>query len=75
MAEQAKQQYMNLSAEDKKILEDAHRNASNPQHPANPEHAHHGEFAKKLFSKFGNAAVWGAGATFGADTVNSLLGR
>jgi len=38
--QQAKQEYMNLSAEDKKILEDAHRNASNPQHPANKEHPH-----------------------------------
>ncbi|KAL9530679.1 hypothetical protein SMMN14_05906 [Sphaerulina musiva] len=64
-----------LSAEDRKILEDAHRNLNNPDHPANKDHPKHHEFLKKLGNKFGNAAVFGAGATFGSDMINSLLGR
>lgn len=33
----------------------------------------HHEWAKKLANKFGNAAVMGAGATFGADLVNDAM--
>ncbi|KAL8695063.1 MAG: hypothetical protein Q9218_000431 [Villophora microphyllina] len=33
----------------------------------------HGEWARKLGAKFGNAAVFGAGATAGSDLVNSVL--
>lgn len=33
----------------------------------------HGEWAKKLGEKFGNAAVFGAGATAGSDLVNSIF--
>ena len=33
----------------------------------------HAEWAKKLAAKFGNAAVFGAGATAGSDLVNSIL--
>lgn len=31
-------QQQTLSAEDRKILEDAHRNLNNPDHPANKDH-------------------------------------
>ncbi|CAN9335296.1 unnamed protein product [Alternaria alternata] len=33
----------------------------------------HHEWASKLAHKFGNAAVYGAGATFGADLVNDAM--
>lgn len=33
----------------------------------------HHEWASKLAHKFGNAAVMGAGATFGADLVNDAM--
>jgi hypothetical protein len=33
----------------------------------------HHEWAGKLAHKFGNAAVYGAGATFGADLVNDVM--
>lgn len=33
----------------------------------------HHEWASKLAHKFGNAAVYGAGATFGADLVNDVM--
>ena len=33
----------------------------------------HHDWAKKLANKFGNAAVMGAGATFGADLVNDAM--
>ncbi|KAI5365057.1 hypothetical protein Slin15195_G045950 [Septoria linicola] len=64
-----------LSEEDRKILEEAHRNKDNPEHPAHKDHPKHHEFLKKLASKFGNAAVFGAGATAGSDMINGLLGR
>jgi hypothetical protein len=35
----------------------------------------HHEWAGKLAHKFGNAAVMGAGATFGADLVNDAMRR
>lgn len=34
----ARPQQQTLSAEDRKILEDAHRNLNNPDHPANKDH-------------------------------------
>lgn len=33
----------------------------------------HHEWAKKMASKFGNAAMFGAGATFGGDLVNDVM--
>jgi LAS seventeen-binding protein 1/2 len=33
----------------------------------------HHEWAKDMASKFGNAMMWGAGATFGGDMVNDAL--
>ncbi|KAB2106971.1 hypothetical protein AA0113_g5923 [Alternaria arborescens] len=47
--------------------------AQDPGHPANPSHPKHHEWASKLAHKFGNAAVYGAGATFGADLVNDAM--
>jgi len=62
-----------LSAEDKKILADAHANSQNPENPAHKDHPHHGEFLKKLGSKLGNAFTFGVGATAGSDLVNSIV--
>ncbi|KAF1946242.1 hypothetical protein EJ02DRAFT_394403 [Clathrospora elynae] len=47
--------------------------AQDPNHPANPNHPKHHEWAGKLAHKFGNAAIMGAGATFGADLVNDAM--
>ncbi|MCJ1306721.1 hypothetical protein MMC25_000364 [Agyrium rufum] len=47
--------------------------AQDPNHPANPQNPQHHEWAKTLGSKFGNALVWGAGATAGADMVNDVF--
>ncbi|KAJ4372385.1 hypothetical protein N0V83_004159 [Neocucurbitaria cava] len=62
--------------------------AQDPNNPAHPDHPNvrqshrqalkasfvvHHEWAKKLGRKFGNAAVMGAGATFGADLVNDAM--
>jgi len=47
--------------------------AQDPNHPAHPEHPKHHEWADKLAHKFGNAAIMGAGATFGADLVNDAM--
>ncbi|KAL6719014.1 protein that induces appearance of [PIN+] prion when overproduced [Lecanora helva] len=47
--------------------------AQDPNHPANPNHPKHGQWAAKLGSKLGNAAIFGAGATAGADLVNSIF--
>ncbi|MCJ1453229.1 hypothetical protein MMC28_003575 [Mycoblastus sanguinarius] len=44
-----------------------------PNHPANPNHPKHNEWAKKLGGKLGNAFVFGAGATAGGDLVNSIF--
>ncbi|KAH6645995.1 hypothetical protein BKA67DRAFT_91168 [Truncatella angustata] len=49
--------------------------AQDPQNPAHPDHPKHHEWAKKLGSKFGNAALWGAGATFGSDLVNDAMNK
>jgi len=49
-------------------------NANDPNHPAHPDHPKHGEWAKSLPKKFGNAAVFGAGATAGADAVKGAMG-
>ncbi|ORY64256.1 uncharacterized protein BCR38DRAFT_210474 [Pseudomassariella vexata] len=46
--------------------------AQDPNHPANPNHRKHEEWAKDLAAKFGNAFVFGSGATLGADMVNSV---
>ncbi|KAF2132671.1 hypothetical protein P153DRAFT_363958 [Dothidotthia symphoricarpi CBS 119687] len=47
--------------------------AQNPNNPAHPDNPKHHEWAKNLGMKFGNAAVYGAGATFGADLVNDVM--
>jgi len=47
--------------------------AQDPNHPANPSNPKHHEWAKKMAQKFGNAAVFGAGATFGSDLVNDVM--
>jgi len=47
--------------------------AQDPNHPANPQNPHHHEWVKNLAEKFGNAAVWGGGATMGSDIVNSFM--
>nr|POE52144.1 hypothetical protein CFP56_52525 [Quercus suber] len=56
-----------LSPEDKKILEEAHKNRDNPEHPAHKDHPKHGEFLKSIPSRLGGAAIFGAGATAGSD--------
>jgi hypothetical protein len=35
----------------------------------------HGEFLKSIPKRLGGAAIFGAGATAGADAVNSALGH
>ncbi|KNG46601.1 glycosyl hydrolase family 16 [Stemphylium lycopersici] len=47
--------------------------AQDPEHPAHPNHPKHHEWAGKLAKKFGNAAVFGAGATFGSNLVNEAF--
>lgn len=47
--------------------------SQDPSHPAHPKHPHHSQWASKLGSKLGNAVVFGAGATAGADLVNSVF--
>ncbi|KAE9993921.1 hypothetical protein EG327_002545 [Venturia inaequalis] len=47
--------------------------AQDPQSPANPKHAKHADWAKGMASKFGNAMMFGAGATFGGDMINDAL--
>lgn len=42
------------------------------QEPEKKEH-HASDGVKKLGGKFGNAAVFGAGASIGSDIVNSIL--
>ncbi|WPH02940.1 Hypothetical protein R9X50_00581000 [Acrodontium crateriforme] len=62
-----------LSPEDKKILEEAHKNKENPEHPAHKDHPKHHEFLKSIPKKLGGAAIFGAGATAGSDLVNSIV--
>ena len=38
------------------------------------EKQHH-EWVKNFAEKFGNAALWGAGATAGSDVVNALWNK
>lgn len=47
--------------------------AQDPAHPANPQNPGHHEWIKSMAMKFGNAAMFGAGATFGGDMVNDAL--
>ncbi|KAK4496846.1 hypothetical protein PRZ48_011295 [Zasmidium cellare] len=72
MPEQTQQE---LSPEDKKILEDAHKNRDNPEHPAHKDHPKHGQFLKSIPERLGGAAIFGAGATAGSDLVNGLIGK
>ena len=39
------------------------------------DHDKHGEWLKNAGKKFGNAAIFGAGATAGADAVKGALGQ
>jgi len=64
-----------LSEEDKRILEEHHKNSKNADHPAHPDHPKHGEFLKSIPKRLGGAAIFGAGATAGADAVKSALGQ
>ncbi|KAK5111667.1 hypothetical protein LTR62_004772 [Meristemomyces frigidus] len=66
----------NLNAEDKQVVKDSYNQQNNPDHPANPQHKDHGAFKQKMggvTSKLGNAAVFGFGATAGADLFNSIF--
>jgi len=65
--------YEHLIDEDKKILEEHHRKSKNPENPEHPSHPKHHEFLKGLVQRFGNAAVFGAGATAGSDVINGLF--
>jgi LAS seventeen-binding protein 1/2 len=47
--------------------------AQDPNHPAHPQNPKHHEWVKSMATKFGNAAMFGAGATFGGDMVNDVL--
>jgi len=47
--------------------------AQNPNSPAHPDNPNHHEWAKNMAGKFGNAMMWGAGATFGGDIVNDVM--
>ncbi|EPE31354.1 hypothetical protein GLAREA_12657 [Glarea lozoyensis ATCC 20868] len=47
--------------------------AQNPDNAAHPKNPKHHEWAKNMANKFGNAAVFGAGATFGGDLVNDVM--
>ncbi|KAH6663476.1 hypothetical protein B0J14DRAFT_609071 [Halenospora varia] len=47
--------------------------AQNPNNPAHPQNPKHHEWARNMVSKFGNAAMFGAGATFGGDLVNDVM--
>ncbi|KAK4689307.1 hypothetical protein P7C73_g795, partial [Tremellales sp. Uapishka_1] len=49
------------------------QDAQNPNNPAHPSNARHHEWASNMAGKFGNAMMWGAGATFGGDMVNDAL--
>ncbi|RMX76794.1 hypothetical protein D0869_10402 [Hortaea werneckii] len=62
-----------LSEEDKKILKEAHENKDNPDHPAHKDHPKHHEFLKSIPQRLGGAAIFGAGATAGADLVSSVI--
>ncbi|RMY75700.1 hypothetical protein D0864_09789 [Hortaea werneckii] len=45
----------------------------NPNHPAHKDHPKHHEFLKSIPQRLGGAAIFGAGATAGADLVNSII--
>ncbi|KIV83132.1 hypothetical protein PV11_05185 [Exophiala sideris] len=63
-----------LSEEDKKILAEHHKNSQDPNNEAHPDHPKHGQFLKSIPKRLGGAAIFGAGATAGADAVNGALG-
>ncbi|KAK4941403.1 hypothetical protein LTR10_018672 [Elasticomyces elasticus] len=60
-----------LSEEDKKILAEHHKNSQDPSHEAHPDHP---KFLKSIPKRLGGAAIFGAGATAGADAVNGAIG-
>ena len=79
----------NLSEEDKKILDDAHKNRDNPDHPAHKDHpevgiptqmtiiadlSQHGKFLKSVPKRLGGAAIFGAGASAGSAAFHSVAG-
>lgn len=47
--------------------------AQQAQQPAEGGGSKMGEMGKKIGGKFGNAAIFGAGATFGGNIVNSIF--
>ncbi|RMZ10160.1 hypothetical protein D0860_03950 [Hortaea werneckii] len=49
------------------------KNFDNPNHPAHKDHPKHHEFLKSIPQRLGGAAIFGAGATAGADLVNSII--
>ncbi|KAI4151857.1 MAG: hypothetical protein LQ340_003255 [Diploschistes diacapsis] len=49
--------------------------AQDPNHPAHPDNPKHHEWVKNFAQKFGNAALWGAGATAGSDVFNSVWNK
>ena len=63
-----------LSEEDKKILEDAHKNRENPDHPAHKDYPEYGKFLKSVPKRLGGAAIFGAGASAGSAAFHSVAG-
>ena len=66
----------NLDADDKQLVKDSYTQQNNPDHPANPDHKDHHKFKAgmaKVGNKLGNAAIFGFGATAGANLFNSIF--
>ncbi|KAK8106833.1 uncharacterized protein PG998_008846 [Apiospora kogelbergensis] len=63
------EQYASITAQLPAIAQQA----QDPNHPANPKHSKHAEWAKGLAEKFGNAMVFGGGATLGSDCTSLLF--
>ncbi|KAF6228260.1 hypothetical protein HO133_007990 [Letharia lupina] len=61
------------SKEQAQAAEQEAQNAKDPSHPAHPQHPKHGEWLKNAGKKFGNAAIFGAGATAGSDAIQGAI--
>ncbi|EMC95197.1 hypothetical protein BAUCODRAFT_35193 [Baudoinia panamericana UAMH 10762] len=65
-----------LGPNEKQVVQDHYQQQNNPDHPANPQHKDHHKFKEAMggiAGKLGNAAVFGFGATAGADLFNKLF--